>query len=332
VLAGSHRRQLSMLNLNLLRTFMTVLEEGTLSAAADKLGLRQPTVSVHIQSLEDSIAGKLFDRRGKGVELTAEGAVVRRKAKELLAFYDKVEMELFAELQRSKSQIRVGAGPIMADHILPHIVARFQQKHPGIDIIVEPSETVSIVKAVLDHTLDLGFVGFPLKSPRLDLLEWMEEELVLIVPRSHPYANRTSIQVPELTQQHFIWHKSASGIKMFVQEELGKNGLDFTAANVNCGEVSTTMSLLSSVNAGLGVAVVPFYSAYSAIQMGMVRSVRIEGVSLVRKLYIAANKHHRRPPMIGEFIEAAKGYGTQGLRSTEGLSFIPTVLEAAIRR
>jgi DNA-binding transcriptional LysR family regulator len=306
-----------MLNLNLLKTFITVVEQGTLSAAAEKLGLRQPTITLHIQNLEDVFAVKLLDRRGKGVELTPEGTIVIRKAKELLAFCRNMEEEVFEELYRNKLQIRVGAGPIMTDHLLPHIVALFQQIHPGIEVLIDPTETSSIIKGVLDHTYDVGFLGFPLGCDQLELLEWIEDELVLIVPTNHPFLARKSVQATELGQQNFIWLKSASGIRMFVQNELSSRGLNLATEAGNFGEASSTMSLLSSVNAGLGVAVVPRYSAQNAIDMGMVGSVRIEGVSMVRKLYIATLKHARKS-VIDRFIEAAKSYGRSSGQTWKG--------------
>jgi DNA-binding transcriptional LysR family regulator len=297
-----------MLNLNLLRTFIVVVEQGTLSAAAQKLHLRQPTITLQIQNLEESIGVKLLTRKGKGVELTPEGEIVLRKAVQLITSCQKLEAELFEELQRGKVQIRVGAGPMMTDHILPHVVARFQQTHPGIEVMVEPTETASIIKGVLDHTYDVGFVGFPLRDDRLELAEWIEDELVLIVPPSHPWASRQSVQPAELVEQVFIWHKSASGIRMFVQEKLAERQAALPAQAGGCGEVSSTMSLLSSVNAGLGITIVPRYSAQDAIEIGRVASVRIEGVSLVRRLYIATLKHERRPAVIGQFVDAAKSY------------------------
>jgi DNA-binding transcriptional LysR family regulator len=246
------------------------------------------------------------------VELTPEGKIVICKARELLAFCDNAEAEVFEELHRTKRRIRVGAGPIMTDHVLPHIVARFQQIYPGIDVLIEPTETSSIIKGVLDHTYDVGFVGFPLGCDQLELLEWIEDELVLIVPTNHPFIARGSVNVTELKQQNFIWHKSASGIRMFVENELSRRGLDLTTETGNCGEVSSTMSLLSSVDAGLGVAIIPRYSAQNAIDMGMVGSVRIEGVSMIRKLYIATLKNGRRSVIIDQFIDAAKSYGRMG--------------------
>ena len=298
-----------MLNLHLLRTLIAVEEEGTLSAAADKLDLRQPTISLHIQNLEDAIGAKVLARRGKGMELTPEGEIVLRKGRELIAYCEKVEAEIFDELQRTKVHIRVGAGPIMTDHVLPHIVARFQQLHPGIEVLIEPTETASILKGVLDHAYDVGFVGFPLQNDRLELEEWIEDELALVVPPKHPFASRGSIQPKELKGQSFIWHRSASGIRMFVRDKLAAEGLDLAEDVGNYGEVSSTMSLLSSVNAGLGIAVIPRYSAQKAIEMGMVASVRITGVSMVRKLYIATPKQYPKPAVIDEFIEAAKSYG-----------------------
>jgi DNA-binding transcriptional LysR family regulator len=297
-----------MLNLNLLRTFITVVEEGTLSAAAEKLGLRQPTISLQLQNLEESIGVKLLARRGKGVELTPEGELVLRKAIELITSCERMETEIFEELQQGKVQIRVGAGPIMTDHIFPHVVARFQQAHPGIEVVVEPTETAAIIKGVLDRTYDVGFVGFPLKGDRLELEKWIEDELVLIVPPSHPWAARQSVQPAELGEQSFIWHKGASGIRMFIQDKLAHQDTCLPMQAGNCGEVSSTMSLLSSVNAGLGITIVPRYSAQDAIEMGMVVSVRIEGMSLARSLYIATMKHDRKPAVLNQFIDVAKSY------------------------
>ena len=162
-----------MLNLNLLKTFIAVVEAGTLSATAEKLGLRQPTISLQIQNLEDSLGVKLLTRRGKAAGLTPEGEMVLRKAIQLVASCEKMETELFEELQRGKVQILVGAGPIMTDHVLPHVVARFQQTYPDIRIVVEPTETASIIKGVLDRTYDIGFVGFPLRDDRLELEGWI---------------------------------------------------------------------------------------------------------------------------------------------------------------
>ena len=308
-----------MLNLNLLRTFITVVEEGTLSAAAEKLGLRQPTISLQIQSLEEAIGAKLLARKGKGAELTAEGKIVLRKARELLASCDKVEAELFEELQRGKVHIRIGAGPIMTDHILPHVVACFQRIQPGIEVVVEPTETASIIKGVLDHTYDVGFVGFPLRDDRLDLAEWIEDDLVLIVPPNHPWTGRQSVQPAELEEQKFIWHKRTSGIRMFVQARLAPQKANVPPQSGSCGEVSSTMSLLSSVNAGLGITIVPRYSAQDAIEMGKVVSVRIEGVSLLRSLYIATLKHAHKPAVIEQFIEAAKIYQRESEKGEKGL-------------
>lgn len=297
-----------MLNLNLLKTLLAIVDVGTFSAAAEKLGLRQPTISLQIRNLEDSLAVKILMRRGKGVEVTPEGEIIVRKGRELIAFCDKVEAEIFAELQRRKQQIRVGAGPIMTDHVIPHIVARFQQKHPGFDVQVEPAETAAIVKGVLDHTYDVGFIGFPLRCERLDLEEWIKDDLILIVPSRHPFAGRKSVQLSELKRQNFIWHGNSSGIRMFVQEEFAKKGFDISGKSVNSSEVSSTMSLLSSVSAGLGLAVIPRYSAKDAIEMGMVSSVRIKEVSLVRKLYIATPKLDRKSAVVEEFIAAARAY------------------------
>ena len=116
-----------------------------------------------------------------------------------------------------------------------------------------------------------------------------------------------------------MWHKSASGIRMFVRDKLAQQGVSLPVQTGNCGEISSTMSLLSSVNAGLGITIVPRYSAQDAIEMRMVVFVPIEGMLMVRNLYIATLKHDRKPLVITQFIATAKSYEREDQNNRKAL-------------
>lgn len=298
-----------MLNLNQIKTFITVIEEGSLSAAADKLKLTQPAVSLHIQNMEDYFGVNLLNRRGREMELTPVGETLFREGKNLISTYDKIENDIFSEIFRSKNRIMIGAGPIMTDYVIPHMMGFFKKNHPGIDLVAEPMETDNIVKGVLDHSLDIGFVGYNVKNNKLLVEEWIKDDVMLIVPLDHPFAIKKYISLDELKGQEFVWHKEFTGLKRFFEEKIRQAGkdIDITPSII----VSSTMSVLTSVQAGLGISVISKCVAEKPIQSGMVTSVPIKDLSLTRNLYIITHKLTKKPPVVIKFLEAAMDFKSQ---------------------
>lgn len=297
-----------MLNPNLFKTFLCAVEEGSLSAAAERLDLRQPTISIQVQSLEEYIGAKLLVRKGKGMGLTPEGEVVVRKGRELLNYLERLEGDMLQEIAGMKSQIRIGAGPIMTDHLLPHVVAQFRTDYPDMDVMVEPNETEEIIKGILDLTYDIGFLGYPIENSKLILEEWASNELILIVSPQHKFASRSSLDPKELIGQKFIWRTQVSGIKMFVKEQLQMAKIDIAIEDAY--EMPSTIALVNSVQAGLGISVMPRYAVQYAIDLGMIRTLPIDGMTFTRKLYIA-NHRLRSTPAVAAFIQSAKKFSSQ---------------------
>lgn len=298
-----------MPNLNQIKTFVTVVEEGSLSAAADRLSLTQPAISLHIQNLEDYFGVSLLHRRGRDMELTPVGKTLFREGKKIITMYKKTEEEIFTEIFRSKSRIVIGSGPIMTDYVIPHMMAFFRKNHPDIELVVEPMETDSIVRGVLDHSLDIGFIGYKEKNSKLTVDEWVKDELLLIVPPDHPFAGREYILLDELKGQEFVWRKEVTGIGRFFEEKIRKAGknIDVTPSII----VSSTMSVLTSVQAGLGISVISKWVAEKPIEAGTIASVPIKDISLTRNLYIITHRITRKPPIVMEFLEASKEFKSQ---------------------
>ncbi|MFZ5633866.1 MAG: LysR substrate-binding domain-containing protein [Bacillota bacterium] len=298
-----------MLNLNQIKTFVTVIEEGSLSAAADKLKLTQPAVSLHIQNVEDYFGVTLLNRRGREIELTPVGESLFREGKKLIASYQKIEDAIFTEIFRSKNRIAIGAGPIMIDYFIPHMMGFFKKNHPGIDLVAEPMETDNIVRGVLDHSLDVGFIGYNVKNSKLAVEEWVRDELLLIVPPEHPFARKEYIYLDDLKGQEFVWHKEVTGIRMFFEDKIKKAGKDVDISPAII--VSSTMSVLTSVQAGLGISLISRWVAEKPIQAGMIASVPIKDVSLTRNLYVITHRLKKKPPVVLKFLEAAKEFKSQ---------------------
>ncbi|KJR96133.1 MAG: hypothetical protein VR68_15555 [Peptococcaceae bacterium BRH_c4a] len=299
-----------MININQLKTFVTVVEEQGISSAAEKIALTQPAVSLHIQGLEDCVGTGLFIRRGRGLELNSIGRALFDKAKEMVLNYENAEKSIINTINMIKQDITIGAGPIMSDYVLPHVIASFKKDNANIEVKIEPSETSLIIKGVLDHSFDLGFIGAPVGNEKIEMEEWIEEELLLIVPPNHPFAKRKSINSKELEGQNFIMRKEITGIRMFLEQKLRSAGLKESVLQP-AFEVPSTTSVLTSVEAGLGISFVSRWVGKQAIELGTVALVPIENVSLIRNLYIINRKNKRKLPCVESLLTHLRRYKDQ---------------------
>jgi len=290
-----------MININHLRTFITVVETGGVSAAARKIALTQQGVLFQIQKLEDDLGLALFERRGRTLELTGAGRQILVPARDLVMQHSSMEEKILSRIDGLKREIIIAAGPVTSDYILPYFISAFKKEHPEVDIRIDPSETFSIIKGVLDHTFDIGFIGAPVKNSRLEILEWIKEEILFIVPPRHPFAKRDTIKARELAGQNFIFRKHFTGLQLFLEncfKEIGLKGILTPSL-----EVPTTTSILTSVQADLGVSFLSKWVAKQAIELGEVVAVPIEDISLVRSLYIIAKKNKRKIPAVKHLLD-----------------------------
>jgi len=298
-----------MININQLKTFATVVEEGSLSAAGEKLNLTQPAVSLHIQNVVDYFGVNLLIRRGKEMEPTPVGKIIFHEVKKLISAYNQFEENTFSEVFKSKNQIVIGAGPLMTDHIIPHMMGFFKKNHPDIDLVVSPMNTDSTVKGILDHTLDVGFLGFKMKNNKLLVEEWIKDDLLLITPVDHPFSKREYICLDDLNGQEFVWHKDFTGLKMFFEEKIRQAGKDIVINPTII--VVSTLSVLTSVHAGLGISLISRRVAEKSVESGLISSVPIQDVQMQRALYIVTHRMKRMPPVVQIFLEASKEFKEQ---------------------
>lgn len=290
-----------MININNLRTFVAVIDSGGVPAAARKISLTQQGVLFHIQKLEDDLGVGLFERRGRTLELTDVGEKILKLARDLVLLHGSMEEKILKQIDTIKRDIIIAAGPVTSDYILPYFISAFKKDHPEADIRIHPSETFSIIKGVVDHTYDIGFIGAPVKNSRLEIQEWIKEEILFIVPPHHPFAKRDSIKAGELVGQKFIFRKHFTGLQLFLEDrfkEMGLKGILTPSL-----EAPTTTSILTSVQADLGVSFLSKWVAKQAIELGEVVAVPIEEISLVRSLYIISKKNKRITPAVMQLLD-----------------------------
>ncbi|MCA9298271.1 MAG: LysR family transcriptional regulator [Phycisphaerales bacterium] len=228
-------------------------EAGTISRAASRCGVSQPSVSQQILKLEEELGVALFDRLGRGVALTEAGRALLPRAKRILAQAQEIESGLRADLERGAGRLAVGAIPTMAPYLLPSLIATLRRESPSCEIVVREDLTQNLVEAIADNELDVAIMSTPVGHDLVDLEVVGSEALLVVAPSAHEWASDEAITLADLRER--------PAVTLHEMHCLGRQISEFCEAKRVAGNVVCRMTqiatLLEFVGQGLGVSIVP---------------------------------------------------------------------------
>ena len=268
-----------------------VAKGGSFKNAAQSLFLTQPAVSLQIQNLEKQLKTNLFDRTKKQIELTEAGTLLLRYSNRILALCEESSRVLddLSELQSGK--LVIGASQTTGTYLMPKIIGLFQQKYPNINVQLNVDATRKVAWHLMNRQVDIGIVGGKIPKELRKILEitpYVEDELALIVPPSHPYVKLECIKKEDLYDLKFISLNSYSTIRTVVDDTLSKNGIDVTRLKVEM-ELNSIEAIKNAVQSSLGAAFVSVSAITKELELNLLNCVRIEDVKINRKLCIILN-------------------------------------------
>ena len=206
-----------------LKVFIAVAETGTMSAAAEKLYLSQPSVSQAIRELESHYQVLLFERLSKKLFITEAGKRLYSYAKPVAAQFDLIEENMTQEARLQR--LRVGATVTVGSSLLPYFIRDLKEACPDTVLYSYVNNTRIIEKKLLDMELDVGVVEGRIRHPDLVSIPLVHDMLVLACSRRHPFAGRASLPVQELEGQDFVMRESGSGTRELFEDFLSRHRL-----------------------------------------------------------------------------------------------------------
>ena len=228
------------------RALDAVIDEGSYSAAARRLGMSQPAVGQAIHELEKAFNVRLFERRGRHLvpselclELAPIVANIRRLEDEALLILDRGE-------KLETGVLRVGLGNSMPGMA---VIGRFQQRFPKIQVLVELGNFADIIGAVQDYRVDVGILPNVPQDGRFFRKVCLSQDVVAIAPAGHPLAERGEAAVAELMQHRLIFRSQGSSTQRVVDRVFKEAGLEPRPAIV----LETRDGVYEAVANGLGV-------------------------------------------------------------------------------
>jgi DNA-binding transcriptional LysR family regulator len=245
-----------------LRYLVAIAEEKSVTRAAARLGMQQPPLSQQLRCLEEEIGFRLFDRRPRGMQITAAGATFLEDALGLLAGVERAKERAARVAAGSAGTLSIGFTSSAATHrIAPEIIAAFRRSYPGIHLNFDDGNAATLTQAVLLSSLDIAFVRAPVaQSPDLVCDKLQDEPMLIALASSHPLARQKAcppagLHLRVLADEPFILVRRPGAPGMYANLVAACQDAGFTPHIAH--EVGSMLTNLVLVAAGVGVSIVP---------------------------------------------------------------------------
>jgi len=295
------------MNLEYLRTLVAVAEQGSMSAAARAKRISQPAVTKQVQRMEAEVGLALLVRGPKRqAELTPAGEHVVAFARETLARYEALERALATLKTMGPGVLTLAASTIPGEYVLPGLLAAFRAEYPQVKVEMTISDTADVATRLLAEEADMGMIGSTIRRPGLRTERLVGDEIVLVVPLDHAFANKGRVTAAELQGQPLILREEGSGTRRSVEAALADVGLGLQWDHVAL-VLGSTQAILQAVSQGLGLGFVSAWAAAQAQTDGHLACVGLEEVDLRRDLYLAYLPQRAGHPLVARFLDFARG-------------------------
>ena len=285
-----------------LETFKTVARELSFSRAADALHLSQSAVSQQIAALELDLGGPLFDRSRRRVRLTPAGAALFDRVDGVLAAVSETRRAVAAARGAVEGELRVAASRTVGTYFLPRPLASLGRRHPALQLRVTIDNSERVVAALRAGEADVGFVEADVDHAGVDVEPLHEDELVVVAPATHRFAQMTEIALDDLAAEPLIEREAGSGTRRVAEEHLKAAGFDLNRLRV-AAELSEIEAIKATVEAGLGVAILSRATLAKELQLNTLIARPLAGAPTRRQVSAVTVSGATELPAVRELIE-----------------------------
>ncbi|MCA9932593.1 MAG: LysR family transcriptional regulator [Anaerolineales bacterium] len=296
-----------MLDAHQLNVFLVASETLNFTQAAQRLHMTQPSVSQHIQALEQHFDQPLFIRSGRHIQLSSAGEALVPLAREMVTQSVRIEETMKSLEGEVHGHLLVGCSTTPGKYILPQLLARFHNIYPKVRVSCHVASQRQAMQMICD-----GEVHFALASvsdipcATVELKRFMTDPVRLIAPLNHPWTSRESIELEELYEASYIFREEESGTQETVRRTLEQSGIDINRLETLL-ILGNSEAIAIAVQEGLGVGFVSDIVVSRLVQ-GRVATVKVQGLHMEREIFIG--RHTRRAPTkaqsgFWEFIDEA---------------------------
>jgi DNA-binding transcriptional LysR family regulator len=253
------------LELQQLKTFMTVAEVSSFTKTAQLLDYAQSSISSQVRSLEDELGIKLFERLGREIYLTQEGKRLLDYAKRLLELAVEAKESLMGD-NLPQGTLTIGAPESLSIFKLPALLQAYKERYPKVKLILKLGKCSDIYGWIRDNTVDIGFMlSPPISATDINMEKLSHEAMTLIASKFHPLASKGNCAPENLTGEDLIQiEESDCCYRLIFEAQLREAGIQ-PGSVFEFGSVETTKKCVMS---GLGISMLPQMTVEQEITAG----------------------------------------------------------------
>lgn len=287
------------------KLYCDLVESGSFSITAERNGITQSAVSQRIKALEDYYDVLLIERGRKNFAVTGEGQVFLKTAQEIVDLYEGIGTSLHGLRDRVEGVLKVSTVYSIGFHELPSVLDTYRKRFPDVETVLLYRRANQVYTDVLDLKVDLGLVAYPKARKGVEVETVWKDKLVMICSPGHELANKTSIDLKQLSGQRFISFEPDFPTRKALDEVLN-------SAQVKVKEVmefDNIESVKRAVQIEQAISIVPRESVKAEVQSGLLCQIDIKGKGMWRPLGTVRRRSKATTPAMREFVGLLKELG-----------------------
>lgn len=280
-----------------LRVFVTVAQERTITAAAEKLFLSKPAVSMALSELEKHLGHKLFDRNNNRLLINEQGKRLLPLADELLARSNAIE-QLFDQAGPVTGKLKIGSSDTVGNQVTPFLLRDFRASSKHKDQSLFISNTAQICHKLSEFELDVGLVEGKVQQQDLVTLPWLDDDMVVACHPAHPLTKIASLSLSDLENSQWILREPGSGTREFFLNRIAPR----LEAWQQAFELNTTEAIINCAAAGLGITCLSRLAVDHAVKDKRLITLDLP-LDMRRQYWLLYHKEKYQSPLLKLFVD-----------------------------
>jgi DNA-binding transcriptional LysR family regulator len=295
-----------------LRLFLALADHGSITAAARACHVTQPTVSIQLKELSETVGLPLYEQIGKRLYLTDAGQRLAETARAMVQEWESFQQQMDALRGLTRGRLRV-AVVSTAKYFVPRILGSFCSAHPDIDIALEILNRDGVVQRLRENRDDLYIMSMPPADLELEQHAFLANPLVVIAPRGHPLAGQPGIQLAQLAGERFILRERGSGTRLGCDAHFARVGFK---PQVRL-ELGSNEAIKQAVAGGMGLSIMSRHAMATHPADELLDILDVESFPVISNWWTLYPKGKRLSPVARVFLEHLER-ATGGVNEEDG--------------
>lgn len=291
------------------KVFFEVAQQLSFTKASQSLFISQPAISKHIRQLEEEYKTSLFERKGNSIMLTEEGKILYEhiiKSREVERQLE-LEMNTYRDPSQVKGDLKLGASTTVALYIVPPVLSGFRKKYPDVKISLFNRNSESVIKALMDHEIDLGIVEGRSKMSQVKSQLFLTDEVVPVCSAKSELTKNPKLDVQDIVSVPVALRERGSGTLSAVKQALSGKGIKMTQLHIIM-RLGGTEALKNFLLADDSLGFLPARAVAKELATGELTRIFIEGLTITRQFYFVQRHGDENRGLNASFIKFSKNH------------------------